>query len=201
MKTFTVPPQLQAALDRMSSDMTVPVEGLVNQAVFNWAKLHGYLEPGSVQVAPPHPDPLPKGEGAKDEEPMTNRVVPVVEDPAADWKLAAGGSFGTSERVPDVTSPSQHKQQRVILVLEDREVVIDSERFLVGRDVSCDLTIDAPRISRQHAILHILRDGVEVEDLNSSNGTWFEGVRVDKRKLVDGDEVLFGDVPVRLEIR
>ena len=74
-------------------------------------------------------------------------------------------------------------------------------RFLVGRDVSCDLTIDAPRISRQHAVLHILRDGVELEDLGSSNGTWFQGVRIEKRKLVHGDEVLFGDVPVRLEVR
>lgn len=199
MKTFTVPPHLQAALDRMSSDMAVSVEGLVNQAIFNWAKLHGYLEPGSATVtAAPVADP-PKKEP---EEPMTNRVVPVVEDPAADWKLAGGGSFGSSaERVGDHTAPSQQKQQRMVLVLKDREVVIDSERFLVGRDVSCDLTIDAPRISRQHAVLHILHDGIELEDLGSSNGTWFQGARVEKRKLVHGDEVLFGDVPVRLEVR
>lgn len=35
---------LQQVLEQMSADMGVPVEGLVNQAIFNWAKLHGYEE-------------------------------------------------------------------------------------------------------------------------------------------------------------
>jgi hypothetical protein len=146
MKTVTLGAPLQSALEQMSRDMAVSVEGLVNQAVFNWAKLHGYAEPGH---------------------------------PAAALK----------------------RQPRFVLVLKDREVPIDSERFLVGRDVSCDLTIEAPRISRQHAVLHLHDDFVELEDLGSSNGTWCQGLRVERRKLVHGDEVQFGDVPVRLELR
>lgn len=170
--------------------MAVPVEGLVNQAVFNWAKLHGYVQPG-IQGAP-----------AVDE-PETGRVS-VVDEPEADWSLASGASFSSPNLEPPVvdhTAPSMPKQKRLVLVLKDREVVIDSERFLVGRDVSCDLTIEAPRISRQHAIIHVLRDGIELEDLGSSNGTWYEGERIEKRKLSHGDEIHFGDVPVRLEIR
>ncbi|MDP2271566.1 MAG: FHA domain-containing protein [Archangium sp.] len=189
MKTFTVSPELQSALEKMSRDMAVSVEGLVNQAVFNWAKLHGYVEPGQ------QPQEL--------EEPETSRV-PVVDDVESDWRLASGGSFSSPRLdpvVPDSTAPSLSKQQRLVLVLAEREVVIDGARFLVGRDVSCDLTIDSPRISRQHAVLHVLDERVEVEDLGSSNGTWYQDQRIDKRTLVHGDEVFFGDTSVRIEFR
>ncbi len=188
MKIFTVSPELQSALEKMSRDMAVSVEGLVNQAVFNWAKLHGYVEPGQ------QPKEL--------EEPQTSRV-PVVDD-VEDWRLASGGSFSAPELTPvapDSTAPSVAKQQRLVLVLAEREVVIEGARFLVGRDVSCDLTIDSPRISRQHAVLHVLEQRVEVEDLGSSNGTWYQDQRIDKRTLVHGDEVLFGDTSVRIEFR
>lgn len=166
--------------------MAVSVEGLVNQAVFNWAKLHGYVEPGR----------LPK----EADEPETSRV-PVVDDVESDWKLASGGSFSAPQLVGDSTSPRVSKQQRLVLVLAEREVVIDGARFLVGRDVSCDLTIDSPRISRQHAVLHVLDAAVEVEDLGSSNGTWYQEQRIEKRTLVHGDEVFFGDTSVRIEFR
>jgi hypothetical protein len=179
MKTFTVSPQLQSALEHMSRDMAVSVEGLVNQAIFNWARLHGYLEPGK--------------QPAQLEEPDTTRV-PVIEDGAPDWSLASGGSFSSPRLAPVV-------KQRFVLVLKDREVPVDSDRFLVGRDVSCDLTIEAPRISRQHAMLHTRTDALEVEDLGSSNGTWFQGERVTRRELQHGDEVHFGDVAVRVELR
>lgn len=156
MKTFNVSAQLEPLLDQMSRDMAVPIEGLVNQALFNWAKLHGYLEPG----AQPRVEALPGG-----------------------------------------THPSAQKQRRIVLVVKGREVPVDNERFLVGRDVSCDLTIESPRISRQHAIFHVMHDGLELEDLGSSNGTWYEGQRIERKKLVHGDEVHIGDTLVRVEFR
>lgn len=193
VKTFTVSAPLEPLLERMSHDMAVPVEGLVNQAIFNWAKLHGYLEPGNAQ-----PEALPPPEP---EEPETSRAMPVALEPESDWKLASGGSF-SSPPPSDSTAPSMLKQRLIVLVLAEREVVIDGERFLVGRDVSCDLTIDSPRISRQHAVIRVGRDGsVELEDLGSSNGTWYQGARIERRKLVDGDEVQFGDTEVRVEFR
>ncbi|MDP1827261.1 MAG: FHA domain-containing protein [Archangium sp.] len=195
MKTFTVSAQLEPLLERMSQDMAVPVEGLVNQAIFNWAKLHGYVEPGGAQpVAPSEP-----------EEPETSRAMPVAEEPESDWKLASGGSFSSphlEQPVSDSTAPSMLKQRQIVLVLAEREVVVDGERFLVGRDVSCDLTIDSPRISRQHAVIRVGKDGgVELEDLGSSNGTWYEGKRIERRRLVDGDGFRFGDTEVRIEFR
>lgn len=176
MKTFSVSAQLEPLLEQMSRDMAVPVEGLVNQALFNWARLHGYLEPGKQVAAAPA-------------EPETTRV-PVVPEPEPRF-----------EALSDSTFPSAPKQRRIVLVVQGREVTVHNERFLLGRDVSCDLTIESPRISRQHAILHVVGEGLELEDLGSSNGTWFAGERIERRKLLHGDEVHIGDTPVRVEFR
>ena len=189
MKTFNVSPQLQTLLEQMSRDMAVPVEGLVNQAVFNWAKLHGYVEPGRPPVeAVPTPPP----------EPETTRV-PVEPEPEPKFEAVVPG--GASAPTPDRTAPSLQKQRRIVLLVKGREVTVDSDRFLLGRDVSCDLTIESPRISRQHAIVHVTHDGLELEDLGSSNGTWYAGERITRKKLVHGDEVHIGDTPVRIEFR
>jgi DNA-binding NtrC family response regulator len=41
-----------------------------------------------------------------------------------------------------------------------------------------DVILDDPRASKQHARLHVTDDGVEVEDLGSTNGVYFEGERL-----------------------
>jgi DNA-binding NtrC family response regulator len=48
----------------------------------------------------------------------------------------------------------------------------------IGRDPGCDLVIDDPATSRQHAIVRVEGDRVVLEDLGSSNGTYVDGQRV-----------------------
>jgi pSer/pThr/pTyr-binding forkhead associated (FHA) protein len=48
----------------------------------------------------------------------------------------------------------------------------------VGRSPDCDIHIDAPGLSRLHARLVPTADGVIVEDLESTNGTFVNGYRV-----------------------
>ncbi|HET9553300.1 MAG TPA: FHA domain-containing protein [Anaeromyxobacteraceae bacterium] len=62
------------------------------------------------------------------------------------------------------------------------------ERFLIGRGRHCDLVIDSVKVSREHAVIRREPDGWWIEDLGSSNGTWHQQVRVDRRKIADGDE-------------
>jgi hypothetical protein len=217
MLKVTLPPQLAPLLEQMSRDMAVPVEGLVNQAVFNWARLHGYVEPSGASntatAATPAPSHLAAAGPVPDlnltrPEPPTGRVL-AVEEPDArptmssglDWQVTAGGgSFGAAD-MADMTSPSIKRMRRVVLVIAERETVINADRFIIGRDVSCNLTVEAPRISRQHAAIVTTPDVVELEDLNSSNGTWMNGERVSRVELQSGDEFFLGDVPVRVEFQ
>jgi pSer/pThr/pTyr-binding forkhead associated (FHA) protein len=118
-----------------------------------------------------------------------------------DWQVTAGGGTFSAADMADMTSPSIKRMRRVVLVISERETVVNADRFVIGRDVSCNLTVEAPRISRQHAALVSTPDTVELEDLNSSNGTWMNGERVSRVELQSGDEFFLGDVPVRVEFR
>lgn len=214
-----LPPSLWAAVQQAGLEMGVPAAQLVNQAVFAWASLHGYLTPSAVEAPlpsdaevarrahatlaarPQRPDvPLPVAEAPPlpAPEPETLRV-PVVADPEEqpEWVVRAPANLEPYEP----TDPDGQRLREVVLHVDGRAVPVDAERFLIGRDVSCHLTIESARLSRQHAA--VVREGYDVvlEDLGSSNGTWFQGERLTRKVLADGDEVQLGDVTVRVELR
>lgn len=68
----------------------------------------------------------------------------------------------------------------------------------VGRSPECDIHLDAPGLSRQHARLVPANDGVLVEDLASTNGTFVNDHRVRQYTLHIGDEIRFDQVRFRL---
>ena len=62
------------------------------------------------------------------------------------------------------------------------------------------MRIDMDFISRHHAV--VLRAGATtiIEDLNSTNGTYINGVRVTRRALKNGDLVALGKTEFRFTI-
>ena len=48
----------------------------------------------------------------------------------------------------------------------------------MGRDPDCDVYLDDPRVSREHAALRVVDGTWVLEDLSSRNGTWLDGERV-----------------------
>ena len=55
-----------------------------------------------------------------------------------------------------------------------------------------DLQIDSTYISRHHAQVVCSRDGMYIEDLNRTNGIFFAGRRIRRRRLEDGTSVRLG---------
>jgi hypothetical protein len=77
----------------------------------------------------------------------------------------------------------------LVLYAEGREVDrVMGPRFLIGRGKHCDLIINSGKVSREHAA--IIREGdiYFIEDLGSSNGTWFDKKRISRRQIDNGDE-------------
>jgi len=68
----------------------------------------------------------------------------------------------------------------------------------VGRSPECTIQINDPGLSRIHARLVPCEDGVQIEDLNSTNGTFLNDRRVMKEKARIGDEVGFDKLRFRL---
>ncbi|HSN99620.1 MAG TPA: FHA domain-containing protein [Candidatus Nanopelagicales bacterium] len=65
--------------------------------------------------------------------------------------------------------------------------------FLIGRSGECQLSLDDPLVSRKHAALHVRGDGVMVQDLESRNGVYVNGTRINsQRDVSDGDRITIG---------
>merc|ERR1711862_625602 len=69
--------------------------------------------------------------------------------------------------------------------------------FLIGRNPkSANLTLDSSlvpnMISRKHARILSTDEGVEVVDCESLNGTWVNGVQVNRHHLRQGDVLVIG---------
>ena len=60
----------------------------------------------------------------------------------------------------------------------------------IGRNSQCDLVLPDEVVSRNHARLRVHPDGIYLEDLQSRNGTFINGKRINKpTKLDDGDYI------------
>jgi hypothetical protein len=65
---------------------------------------------------------------------------------------------------------------------------------VVGRDASADITVPDQTMSRRHARISHNAEGVWLQDLGSTNGTWVNGHRLlDRCPLRDGDQVKIGN--------
>jgi len=62
----------------------------------------------------------------------------------------------------------------------------------VGRAPRADFVVDAPLVSRLHCRLTLRPDGLLVEDLESTNGTFVNGARVAVGTLANGDTLRVG---------
>lgn len=62
----------------------------------------------------------------------------------------------------------------------------------VGRSRDCDITLDAPTVSRLHAQIHHDGERYTITDSGSLNGTYLNHAPVDRAELTDGDEVWIG---------
>src|SRR5262245_51523092 len=64
--------------------------------------------------------------------------------------------------------------QLTIVIGAARETLTLDEdtRWIIGRGGECAIRVDDPSVSRRHAQLYPTEDRVELEDLESANGTW-----------------------------
>ena len=83
------------------------------------------------------------------------------------------------------------KIQAITGELTGQEISIDRD-MLVGRHQSADIVLQAAEISRKHAAFLLKEQALWVQDLNSSNGTFINDVRVEQEGLLkEGDIVQF----------
>ncbi len=242
------------AFEEMASQMGSERDALINQAMFMFARLNGFIEsdksapgpsspsgkgnghpapgrpnapgPGGRAGAPPmlaqvrEPPRRPDPPSQKlDDDPVRREVAERVLETAAELERLIKGKNSQSQNLEDSVSegPSDEEMGGVdvdepsadssggpalYLMAEGGELDrIAKDRFVIGRGKHCDFVINSGKVSREHAV--ILRDGNEffIEDLGSSNGTWFNKQRIKRRKVEDGDEYFICSEKVKLVFR
>ncbi len=77
----------------------------------------------------------------------------------------------------------------------DRRFALERDATVVaGRDITCEIPILDPGVSRRHSELRAAAKRVAITDLDSRNGTWVNGTRVVRADARAGDVIAFGTV-------
>ncbi len=90
------------------------------------------------------------------------------------------------------------KEIRHRLMTEEGKLLVSLEQdtYTIGKKRGeADLVLEDPLVSRLHARIVKEPDGYYLEDMNSTNGTLKNGLRMqpyEKKKLEEGDEITFG---------
>ena len=81
-----------------------------------------------------------------------------------------------------------------------QSVIIEGPVALIGRDDECQVKLDDPRVSGQHALVYFASGEFRVRDLNSTNGSLLNGSPLTEFAYQDGDDLRVGKTVVRLVV-
>ncbi|HTS19685.1 MAG TPA: FHA domain-containing protein [Verrucomicrobiae bacterium] len=83
--------------------------------------------------------------------------------------------------------------------LEGKVFDLLEERVSVGRALDNTIRMEDGTVSHHHAIFVLDGDSYKLRDLNSTNGTRVNTMRITETKLTNGDQVRMGSVEMRFE--
>jgi pSer/pThr/pTyr-binding forkhead associated (FHA) protein len=109
-------------------------------------------------------------------------------------------ALGLGRQAPAVTTGALVALKSTALE-EGARFELDAKALTVGRGASNDIRLEEDEFaSAHHARIEPRRDGVWVEDVGSTNGTYVNGTRLDRpQKLTPGDIVRIGETDLRYE--
>ena len=113
----------------------------------------------------------------------------------------------SSARRPAPPSPRPTPDQlsttpTLFLIFNNQRIPIDKDQFIIGRgSKTSDLPIKDGNISRKHAAV-IRRNGTYyIKDLGSTNGIDYKGMRIDNKRIDEGDVFHLCDYELRFTYR
>lgn len=81
------------------------------------------------------------------------------------------------------------------------EYPLEKARVVIGRDKSCDISIDDMLISKRHLLLWIENDEWYIRDLRSKNGTVLNNELIKEPYILDdGDSIKIGDLVLEFRL-
>ena len=131
----------------------------------------------------------------------------IVRTAARDLRLPQESFVLAPGSIPGLGEAAQHVEIGKIVVVkspalnEGDEWDLDSSPLTFGRSSQNDIQLKRDEYaSSTHARLEPRRDGVWLEDIGSTNGTYLNGIRLTRpKRLASGDVVRIGETELRYE--
>ncbi len=77
---------------------------------------------------------------------------------------------------------------------------LKKEKTVLGRAADADIQLEDEQASRYHASIFSMHNFYYIQDMNSTNGTFFNGTRVTSMRLAHGDVIKMGNTEFRYVI-
>jgi ABC-type multidrug transport system ATPase subunit/pSer/pThr/pTyr-binding forkhead associated (FHA) protein len=122
------------------------------------------------------------------------RLTPSMAQPLRDGAMIRIGdeSFGASIGLTFSNPSEMALPFRGYTSLGSVSDLAQADPVLIGRDSACGIVLDAPNVSRKHAVIQPYQGGHLIRDLGSSNGTYVNGQPIQQAVLNVGDAVQIG---------
>ena len=92
--------------------------------------------------------------------------------------------------------PMKHRAYLAITGIGNgvRIVELRREETIIGRTTECDIPLPSNNVSRKHACVGFRNEEYHIKDLNSTNGVYVNGVRIEKCVLRNLDQIEIGGI-------
>ncbi len=204
MRHFYCRDVLWDTFEQMANDFDCSIDYLINEAMRYYARSKNY--------APQQPAAPPQ------RQPPARRPPPPPGPPLAAPGPPQGAGYSARRTVqqpgyrepppprrpPPGARPQIDPQQAptLYLIFNNQRIPVDKDQFIIGRgSKTSDLAIKDGNISRKHSAI-IRRNGTfYIKDLGSTNGIDYKGMRIDNKRIDEGDVFHLCDYELRFTYR
>lgn len=230
MRHFYCRDVLWETFEQMANDFDCSIDYLINESMRYYARSKNYPAAagagasGNQTVPPPsqpprRPAPATQPPPAAPTASMPRRPAPPTPaghlgnrpGPTANYG-PAGGGYGQAAAAPPAPAPAPAPPppammagpagSTLFLMFNGQRYPVAKDQFIIGRgSKTSDLAIKDGNISRKHAAV-IRRNGTfYIKDLGSTNGIDYKGMRIDNKRIDEGDVFHLCDYELRFTYR
>lgn len=198
-RTFQCRDALWETFEEMADELQCSVDYLISEAMKQYARQRGQstrtpeaeAPPSRANLPPPPLPPLPPPPPARGSAlpppppPPPSRAMhhaPPPPPPPPPSRMAPQ---------PPLPPPPVAAAPRAVTlsaIYDGQKFTVNKEQYIIGRGKqSSDLTIRDPNISRQHAMVELSGGYYHMVDLGSTNGVEYQGQRIARKVIAEGD--------------
>ncbi len=119
--------------------------------------------------------------------------------PTSKFEIGSAVVAGDQANLPQLAALPTTKRYSLAVIMganAGQIYTVTQPRVVLGRGTECDVQLQDSEVSRRHAMLEIRLDEGTVIDLGSTNGTYVDGVRIQRATIYSNQEFSLGTTTV-----